>query len=135
MTRFSNVIIENAVLCEDIRQEVRNKNTLVGIYAGDIMVSQLPANIDLAFYLDGKYREKKSTPMEVRISGPGRDAATAPIEFAPIGDTLGFAMISPRMRVQLEQEGEFKVSMRELGGSWKTLIAKKVTLNADLADG
>lgn len=42
----------NAILCEDIRDEVGNKKTLVGVFSGDIVVGEFPANIRVAVYFE-----------------------------------------------------------------------------------
>lgn len=44
--------IVNAIVCEDVRLELYNKLTLVGVYAGDIIMAEMPGAIGLAFYLE-----------------------------------------------------------------------------------
>ena len=135
MTRFKNFEVENAILCEDIRQEVNNKKTLVGVYAGDILISSLPAPIDLAFYLDGKAFDRELFRIEVRLSGPGKSKAIAMLELGATGESLGIAMITPRMQVLFEREGMFKIAIRDPDQSWKTIISKRVILRPELASG
>lgn len=40
-----------ALSCEDIREEVRNKKSLIGVYNGDIVATEMPAKIRLAFFI------------------------------------------------------------------------------------
>jgi len=44
--RFRNVL-----LCEDVRDELRRKHSLIGVYSGDIVVAELPAFVQLAAYI------------------------------------------------------------------------------------
>jgi hypothetical protein len=40
------------IVCEDIRQEVNGKWSLMGVFSGDIVVQDFPAEIQLAFYIE-----------------------------------------------------------------------------------
>lgn len=42
----------NVVVCEDVRDEVGNKRSLMGVFSGDITVQQFPAIVQLAVYLE-----------------------------------------------------------------------------------
>lgn len=42
----------NAILCEDVREEIRNKKSLMGVFTGDVVVSEFPARIRMAIYLE-----------------------------------------------------------------------------------
>ena len=43
--------LRNIILCEDIRTEVGNKLSLMGIFSGDVVVTEIPATIHLAVYM------------------------------------------------------------------------------------
>src|SRR5437016_351670 len=47
-----NTKFRNVIACEDVREEVGNKKSLMGVYGGDIIVSEIPAQIWLAFYIE-----------------------------------------------------------------------------------
>lgn len=42
----------NVIVCEDIRDEVGNKKSLMGVMAGDVLVPHFPATIKIAFFLE-----------------------------------------------------------------------------------
>lgn len=42
----------NVLLCEDVREEIGNKKTLVGVYSGDVVVKHFPATLRVAFYAE-----------------------------------------------------------------------------------
>jgi hypothetical protein len=50
MTKIGS--FRNVSLCEDVREEVGNKKSLMGVFSGDVVVSQFPAQIRVAFYLE-----------------------------------------------------------------------------------
>jgi hypothetical protein len=60
-TKFRNVIA-----CDDVREEVRNKKSLMGVFSGDIVVAEIPANIWISFYIE-KMPEQPNTSEEVAI--------------------------------------------------------------------
>lgn len=41
----------DAIFCDDIRQEVTNKHILIGVYASDMRVSQMPAVVPLSLWI------------------------------------------------------------------------------------
>lgn len=42
----------NAILCEDVREEIGNKKSIMGVFGGDVLVQSLPARIRVAFYAE-----------------------------------------------------------------------------------
>lgn len=42
---------ESVILCEDIRDEVGNKKSLIGVFSGDIIVTALPAQLFVAVFM------------------------------------------------------------------------------------
>jgi len=134
--RFTGVTIQNALLCDDVRRELNNKCTLVGVYSGDIIIPELPATAGLAFYIEGKVsRTHEPIPLEIRLSGPGKEKATLQMEIVPNEGQPGMSLASPRMQIYLQNEGAFEIAMRDPGGAWKTLISKRVILNPLIANG
>jgi hypothetical protein len=42
----------NVNLCEDVRNETGNKKSLMGVFSGDILVAEFPAQLRVAFYAE-----------------------------------------------------------------------------------
>lgn len=42
----------NVSMCEDVREEVGNKKSLMGVFSGDVVVQELPARLKIAFYAE-----------------------------------------------------------------------------------
>jgi hypothetical protein len=48
----SNSKFRNAILCDDVRDEIGNKKSLMGIIVGDILVTSFPATIQMAVFAE-----------------------------------------------------------------------------------
>ena len=77
MGKFRNVI-----LCDDIRDEMGNKKSLMGVYSGDILVQNFPAAVQIAFYVDYVPAEDEAgeIPVQFRITQDGAEIAKAQIQ-------------------------------------------------------
>lgn len=121
--KFNNVII-----CEDIRQEVGNKLTLVGVYSGDIFVSEMPANIWLAMYLDFFKEESNDVSFELQLLVNGDQklkmhgslALDLPHQSAVIG--------VPKFQLRFERDSEISIKAAFDGKRLRTLLSKEVRL-------
>jgi hypothetical protein len=61
----------HAFLCEDIRQELSNQITAVGIWSGRIVVPTFPAVLrSFALHVNFKNSERLPYPFRTRIEGP-----------------------------------------------------------------
>ena len=69
----------NASMCEDIREEIGNKKSLMGVFSGDVLVPRFPARFRVAFYAE--YLPALGGEHEVRLSIEigAAEAATAQV--------------------------------------------------------
>ena len=44
--------IKTVIFCDDIRKEITNKDILIGVYAGDIVVPSFPTPLALALWIE-----------------------------------------------------------------------------------
>ncbi len=119
--------IRNVILCEDIRDEIGNKKSLMGVMAGDILVGEFPATLSVASYLEyvpdsedgsefsAEFRLLKGDSL--LISGEIR----APIEpgkivqlILPRGLAIFDAETSLRMLVSVKGGAEFEVFNKKI---------------------
>ncbi len=115
--------------CDDIRQEIAGKITLVGLYAGEMKIfGTLPLNVSklaLAIHYFEKPGEGND-PLELRILLPGDadDAPTQRIEIPPRdhqpkptkgGDDprIGLHMMAVFSPLQVTQFGQIRVRMKK----------------------
>lgn len=129
MSKVGELNVGNVMLCDDIRQEQgNNKFILIGVYSGDIIISELPADISLAFYMEIK-APKGHHQIEIRLSGPQKGGqAILKSQFEHSGVGTG-TIASPRINISMAEEGPFRIDMRAGTGRWVNLISKRVMLN------
>lgn len=128
MTKIGPIEIKNAFLCDDVRQEVNNKHTLVGVYSGNIVLPRVPADVLLGLFMEME-TPAGAHEIEIRISGPGKGSATlkANIQQAESGSA---SLANSRAQFHMEKEGVFRVDARTPGGRWANVIKKRVLVRA-----
>lgn len=126
MKRIGNLKIGNALLCEDVRKEDNGKQILIGVFPGDLLIPDFPAQVQLAFYIE-LIAPAGVTELEIRMSGPqkGRAILRAKIDHEMEGPA---AVATPKISVLMEKEGIFRIDARVPDGHWSNLITKKVSL-------
>ena len=127
--------IRNAILCDDVRQEQgNNKHILIGVYSGDIVLSDIPAQIQLAFYIEIAAPEGHYD-MQIRLSGPQKgEEAILPAAFDHSGKDVA-TLASPRIGISMTAEGAFKIDLRVGEGRWTNIISKSVSVNPNVLQG
>ena len=128
MIRVGNLTFKNAILCEEVRQEKNNKFILLGVFSGDILVEEIPANLGLSFYLEAIIAKPGPTNLWLKMSGPSEEDEAlieARMEAASAGTAATIAL--PRMDVLMRGEGVFRLSASQDEKDWVTLIEKKVS--------
>lgn len=65
--QIGEITILNCVLCEDIRKEVSQKEILIGVYSGDIVTKNYPAQLNLVYWLQHFTSTAGDHSFEVRL--------------------------------------------------------------------
>lgn len=129
MTKIGKLKVTNAILCDDIRKEQgTNKAILIGVYSGDLVLPTIPADVQLAVYLElvapaGAY------VVEIKFSGPQKGHAIMKATLETARDGIG-TIASPRVGINMAQEGVFRIDARVNEGRWTNLISKRVIQGA-----
>ncbi len=115
----------SVIFCDDIRREITNKDILIGVYAGDIIVPVFPVPISAAFWLEVLPEELGQFELQMRIIL--KDKAP-PIEMK-IGlnvSALGpFGLSLPTLQILVETETELYLEFLD-GKEWTLLKSKKI---------
>lgn len=128
MTKVGDINILNAILCDDIRQEFgNNKLILIGVYSGDVVLSQIPAEILMAFYVELQAPVGRHE-IEIRLSGPQKGEGIFNATFESEGSGIG-TLASPRIGINMAEEGTFRIDFRKGEGRWVNIISKKIILS------
>lgn len=98
----------NVILCDDIRSEMGNKKSLMGVLAGDIIVAEMPATIYLAIYAEFLTADlTKETAIKLRLLQDSEEIAKANI--AARTAKQSHSIVLPRALITFEKDCMFKI--------------------------
>lgn len=127
MAKKKNITVRNAILCEYVARGSNNKHVLVNVYSGDIIVSKLPAEINLGVYLELERAEGASVDeitFEIKLGNESILTATAQNSSESKLSVLALHTI----RVEIKSDTIFKVIVSASGYADTTAIAKQINL-------
>jgi hypothetical protein len=118
----------NAILCDDIRDEVGGKNSLMGVFSGDIVVPHFPASINIAFFL--QYFPDASENLHVttalRLMDDDKEIAKFGMDAnATLGQSI--TIIIPRGIATFDKETTLRM-VASMNGQEIEIVSKKVLL-------
>ncbi len=101
----------NVILCEDIRDETGNKKSLMGVLSGDILVSSLPATIQLAIYaeLTLSKNQRETDEVKFRLLQDDEEIALISVEVTRSANHRIAAIVLPKANVAFERPCDFVV--------------------------
>lgn len=112
------------ILCDDIRREISNKDILIGVYSGDIVVPAFPALINAAFWLEGVPETLGAHDLQMRVYL--KDKPPIEMKVSINVNVLGpFGLAVPTLQILVEDETEIRFEFLD-GDTWSTLKSKKV---------
>jgi uncharacterized protein DUF6941 len=118
--RFKNVI-----LCEDVRDEVGNKKSLMGVFSGDIIASELPATLQLAIFI--QYVIEPRDKKEVIHLGLWQDEEKiVDVKMEIDAKQEVSSLIVPKAMVQFNKECAFRITASVDGGETTEILNKKI---------
>ena len=121
------------LVCDDIRREDNGKAILIGVYYGDIVVSQFPISMRLNYWLQGRVRPNAkpgTAQFKIEVRGQADEENTpvlieATIEVPPPKATSGI-MVLQSVPFTANSPGRLVISMQE-DGEWAELMEKKIS--------
>jgi hypothetical protein len=120
--KVSDVV--TVIICDDIRKEVTQKETLVGVFTGDIVLLSFPNWFAASIWIEMFPKEAGRHEIDFRISLRGKE----PLVVKLVADVMEVGPMSaalPGLQIFAEEPGEFIVEMKE-GDDWYLLKKKKV---------
>ena len=122
--------VRNIILCEDIRDEVGNKKSLMGVMAGDILVGEFPATLSVAVYFeyvpDDEDRDLFSTEFRLLQNDDEivRGEIKTPIEAGKI-----VTVVLPRGLMLIQADAFLRMVISVNGSAEFDIINKRVSKN------
>ena len=125
-----NFEVVTALLCEQVRQEINNKFTIVGTFSGDVHVASFPAVFLASIYLQLYAKDAGQFSVELQITSPGKDQPNQLMialgaEITAPGPTV---VPMPQFPIQSEGPGEITIELRQNGGAWNKIIERRIDL-------
>lgn len=120
--------IGNALLCEYVAKGDGGKNTLVNVFAGNILVSEFPARLMFGLYFEIIPGDKEIKKGDLQILRDGKMVATATMEFAPSAQDVPMATVLQSFPVPFEQPGSIDIKFSIDGGRPIQVLRKMVGL-------
>lgn len=104
--------VVNAVVCDDIRYEINNKISLMGVFANNISVPNFPAvGLRMAVYCEVQVPERgKQYSFEMKLTYANVERMRILGAFE-VHDADVAVVASPQLNVALEREGELEISV------------------------
>ena len=135
------ITCSNVVICDDVRREDNGKAILIGVYTGDIIISDFPYVVDLKCWFEIASKGDGDTPFSARATfepdGIPFFSLDAGIERerGPSGEEVTedyFAAVCSPVRV--ERPGTIVVQFKSGGSDWQTVRSKRIESAASLME-
>ena len=123
---MNNYGFRNVVLCDDIREELGGKKSLMGIFPGDIFVQEMPAAIQVSMYAEYVPNDTtKNTSIILRLYVDEAEIAKAQID-APANSLSPLVLVLPKGVVTFDKSGEFRITAAVNDGEPQEIIRKQI---------
>ena len=120
---MADVQINTVLVCDDVRREVTGKDILIGVYAGDLNVASLPANILLSIWVEMTAKKKEPQEISLRIQVPNPDHKfEIKANFEAPSPKTSFAIFTPKVPYPIDRAGPLKVYAKLPGSDRFELI-------------
>jgi hypothetical protein len=117
--------LQYALLCEDIREEIGNKLSIMGLYTGDIYVGEFPASIRFAFLFSFENYDERHKEVDVQIFQDDEKILGATIPLPSTGTSVS---ILPQALVQFDAARTLKLFVSYAGEDGVLALSKRVSL-------
>jgi hypothetical protein len=115
----------NVLLCEDVRVEINNKHTLVGVLSGDINFGEVPGSLQAAFYIE--YTPlRKGEVLNVRVLLDDGVIAAGVIDVPQLAPGSASIIVLPKGVIAISQDCDLKVQFNVDDGEWETILKRRL---------
>lgn len=121
----NGITVEKVVVCEDVRFEMGNKHTLLGVLAGDVELAQFPAVFKIAAYADLVTEHANDETLETRWVFADSAQAGAINQFTSHPPNH-VAVIMPTAMLMASGPGILQLEFRLKDQDWVVVEARKV---------
>ncbi len=117
-----------ALVCDDVRNESSGKEILIGVFADNVYVGVLPANLIVSLYIRLRLADNQSGNIKFRVMSPGGTQVTPEVPFAlpPPADHRDIAIASMAIRgigFQAQAEGRYEFQWQPPEQEWEAITS------------
>ncbi|NQV61414.1 MAG: hypothetical protein HQ502_17235 [Alphaproteobacteria bacterium] len=127
--RKSTVSLNIALLCDDAKKEEgTGKDILIGVYSGNIALSEVPATVVVCLWLQLKTKGAGDFEKEIRvIDTRGEMLIMGKFEVQVHQEEAGLTSVAlNKMPLTLKRSGPLKFQWRSENGRWSTILTTEV---------
>jgi hypothetical protein len=118
-----------ALVCDDVRNEVSGKEILIGVFADNVFVGVLPANLIVSLYLRVRFGRSDLSPVKFRVLAPSgiqvTPEASLSLPAPPDLDTVT-AVVIRGINFQAQAEGRYEFQWQPPGQEWEVVTSVRI---------
>lgn len=119
--------IETSILCEQIREEIRNKVSIIGVYSSNIVVGQFPSTFPISLYLELDAQRVGKIELHIRFVTPGPNTVGMKID-GELSTTGRSFIPMPTMPLICAEAGSVVIEVSDDGNVWHKLMTREIQL-------
>ena len=112
----------NVVACDDVRDEVGNKKSLMGAFAGDLLVQTFPAQVQIAVYIQFQPdASRTANVLKIRLYVEDEQLIEGTMTVTPTDRPA--AVVLPKGVVTFDKPSTFRVTASVDDGEFEELLS------------
>jgi hypothetical protein len=135
---MNKITVENVAFCENVRQEVGGKYTLLGVFAPELSVIEIPATIVLAIWISGTPNAAGTFEADFRALGTDKISLISGKMEGEFSSTGKSSVVIGPMPLPIQKAGDYTFEWKFSDGKWEkigTLRIHHVANNSPTSTG
>lgn len=120
------LIFGNCVLCEFVAKGAGNKHTLVNVYSGDVIVTEFPANLMIALYIEYLRPKNDNSELKLELHIGDELFAEMPVKIKYSPNSKNASIVLPSATLSLNNEVVLTVSATSEGFDRTVVLSKRI---------
>ncbi len=118
------------LICDDVREELNGKFTLIGTYPDGISVSATPAQLSISLWITIRVSEKGTFPLHIKLNGPKENDELKISGLLKIDEVTGKPIIplTFNIPINITGAGHIIISYSQDASDWKVLRTFPITV-------
>lgn len=126
----------NCVICDDVRTEILEKETIVGVYNAGITVPFVPWKMSICLWFQVIWSEQGEIQLEISVLNPGnREVGKTSGEARAILQGYQSTLTFRGLIITADMEGTYDIQWRADYGNWQSVRKFPISVYRDPASG